>query len=97
MALGYTYDIIVKHINTEKSSRDLANDKYYFEVHRDATKNDVKSAVEKIFAVKVVKVNVNNRLGKVKGFRGRKGQRKSKRIAIVTLEKGQKINFDKIG
>lgn len=97
MTLGYIYDIIVKHINTEKSAKDLANNKYYFEVDKRATKKDVKDAIKKIFEVEVVKVNINNRKGKVKRFRGKMGQRKSVKIAIVTVKKGQNINFDKIG
>lgn len=97
MAISSIYDVIVRQINTEKSMRELAGGKYYFEVVKDANKDKVKKAVEKAFGVKVAKVNIMNRQGKVKRFRGREGQRKSVKIAIVTLEKGEKINFDKIG
>jgi len=97
MSLGSIYDIILRQINTEKSARELADNKYYFEVSKRADKNSVKKAVEKIFEVEVIKVNIMNRQGKVKRFRGQEGQRKSTKIAIVTVKKGQTINFDKLG
>jgi large subunit ribosomal protein L23 len=91
------YNIIKRQINTEKSAREMADGKHYFEVVREADKDSVKNAIEKIFEVKVLKINILNRQGKVKRFRGREGKRKSVKIAIVTLEKGQTINFDKLG
>jgi len=97
MALNSMYDLIIRQINTEKSARELAESKYYFEVTKDADKKNIKTAVEKIFNVEVLKVNMLNRQGKVKKFRGREGQRKSMKIAIVSVKKGQTINFDKIG
>jgi len=97
MAVNSIYDIIIRQINTEKSTRELADGKYYFEVTKDANKKNIKTAIEKIFGVEVLKVNVMNRIGKVKRFRGKEGQRKSIKIAVVSLKKGQTINFDKIG
>ena len=64
-----------------------------FKVNRDATKCDIKNAVEKIFKVKVAKVNVHNRSGKKKVFRGRYGKTSNEKIAIVTLSEGT-INFE---
>ena len=97
MALNTIYDLITRQINTEKSARELAESKYYFEVTKDANKKNLKIAVETIFGVEVLGINVLNRQGKVKKFRGKEGQRKSIKIAIVSLKKGQTINFDKIG
>jgi large subunit ribosomal protein L23 len=97
MALNSMYDIIIRQINTEKSARELADGKYYFEVVKNAGKDSVKSAVEKIFGVEVLKINISNRKGKVKRFKGKIGQRNSIKIAVVSLKKGQTINFDKIG
>lgn len=97
MAVNSIYDLIIRQINTEKSARELADSKYYFEVVKNANKENLKKAVEKIFEVEVLKVNIMNRQGKVKKFRGKEGQRKSIKIAIVTLKKGQTINFDKLG
>jgi len=97
MALNTIYDLIIRQINTEKSARELVESKYYFEVTKDANKKNLKIAVETIFGVEVLGINVLNRQGKVKKFRGKEGQRKSIKIAIVSLKKGQTINFDKIG
>lgn len=96
MSIGTVYDIILNVINTEKSARDLEANKYYFEVKRSATKVDVKNAVEKIFGVKVKAVNILNRDGKVKIFRRVEGRTKDTKRAIVTLEKGESINYNKV-
>ncbi|MDR3290358.1 MAG: 50S ribosomal protein L23 [Rickettsiales bacterium] len=96
MALGKEYDIIVRVITTEKSSRDLSLGKTTFEVVEEATKTDVKSAIEKIFGVKVESVNISKNDGKIKRFKGKIGQRNSVKKAIVTIEKGQNIDLTKL-
>ena len=80
------------HIS-EKSARlqELSN-QYVFEVSQDATKADVKSAVEQLFSVKVEAVNVVNVKGKQKSFRFRQGRRGNWRKAYVRLAEGQSID-----
>ncbi len=60
------YDVIVKPIITEQSMEDTENKKYVFQVALDATKIDIKRAVEEIFGVKVAKVNTIRMDGKEK-------------------------------
>jgi large subunit ribosomal protein L23 len=79
---------------SEKTARAQANDnQYVFKVASDATKADIKSAVEAMFKVKVDAVQVANIKGKSKGFRGRAGQRQGYRKAYVSLAEGQAIDF----
>jgi len=79
---------------SEKSARlsELSN-QYVFEVTQDATKADVKAAVEKMFNVKVERVTVLNVKGKTKGFKGRQGVRGNWRKAYVRLSEGQSIDL----
>ena len=58
------YDVIIKPVLTEKSYADIANKKYTFVVKKDATKPEIRKAVESIFGVKVLKVNTTNVSGK---------------------------------
>ena len=60
------YDVIIKPVLTEKSYADIASKKYTFVVKKDATKPEIKKAVEAIFGVKVKKVNTSNVGGKEK-------------------------------
>lgn len=78
---------------SEKSARlqELSN-QYVFEVAKDATKADVKQAVESLFNVKVEAVNVVNVKGKSKSFRFRAGRRGDWRKAYVRLAEGQSID-----
>lgn len=96
MSLGKEFDIIVKTLNTEKTARSVADNKVYFEVVNSANKNDIKAAVEKIFEVVVEGVNIINTLGKVKRFKGTLGKRSSVKKAVVTIKKGQDINFGRL-
>jgi len=79
---------------SEKTARiqEVAN-QYVFEVARDATKSDVKAAIEKMFNVKVEAVTVVNVKGKIKAFRGRTGNRGTWRKAYVRLGEGQSIDL----
>ena len=61
-------------------------------VSPDATKPQIKEAVERLFDVKVKSVNTLVTKGKVKMFRGRRGQRSDVKKAVVTLEEGQSID-----
>jgi large subunit ribosomal protein L23 len=87
------YDVIRAPRVSEKTARlqEISN-QYVFEVANDATKADVKAAVEQIFDVKVEAVNVVNVKGKNKAFRFRQGRRGDWRKAYVTLAEGQSID-----
>ena len=86
------YDVILRPLVTEKTTRGAEQNKIVFEISRDANKKDVKDAVEAIFGVEVTKVNTLNVEGKVKRFRGQVGQRQDYRKAVVTLAAGQNID-----
>ena len=60
------YDVIIKPVLTEKSYADIANKKYTFVVKKDATKPEIKKAIESIFGVKVESVNTAIVQGKEK-------------------------------
>jgi large subunit ribosomal protein L23 len=86
------YDVIIAPVITEKATMASEHNKVLFKVRKDATKPQIKEAVEKLFDVKVKKVNTLNRRGKVKVFKNRLGQRSDVKRAIVTLEEGQRID-----
>lgn len=78
---------------SEKTARiQEQSNQYVFEVAQDATKADIKSAVESLFSVKVEAVNVTNVKGKQKTFRNRAGRRGDWRKAYVRLAEGQSID-----
>ena len=87
------YDVIRAPIITEKSTMVSENNQVMFKVAITATKPDIKEAVERLFKVKVVAVNTLIRKGKLKRFRGVKGQQSDFKKAIVTLEQGQTIDI----
>lgn len=86
------YDVIVSPVITEKSSLAAEANQVVFNVARDASKTDIKRAVEGLFGVKVTSVNTTLRKGKVKRFRGHLGKQSDKKIAFVTLAEGQSID-----
>ncbi|EEX16978.1 MAG: 50S ribosomal protein L23 [Salipiger thiooxidans] len=86
------YDVIRKPIITEKSTMASENGAVVFEVSIDATKPQVKEAVEALFGVKVKAVNTTITKGKVKRFRGQIGRRNDVKKAYVTLEEGNTID-----
>jgi large subunit ribosomal protein L23 len=86
------YDIIVAPVITEKATIASEQNKVVFKVARDATKPQIKEAVEKLFDVKVKSVNTLNRPGKMKVFRGRFGMQQDSKRAVVTLEEGHRID-----
>ena len=86
------YDVIVSPVITEKATALSEHNKVVFKVRKDATKPQIKEAVEKLFDVKVMSVNTVLTKGKTKVFRGRLGQRSDVKKAIVTLESGQTID-----
>ena len=93
LAEARLYDVLVRPIVTEKSTRAAELNKVTFAIAPKATKKDVKAAVEALFKVDVTKVNTINVEGKIKRFRGKIGQRSTLRKAIVTLAAGQSIDL----
>jgi large subunit ribosomal protein L23 len=86
------YDVIVSPVITEKATNLSEQNKVVFKVKSDATKPQIKAAVEKLFDVKVKSVNTLVTKGKVKMFRGTRGQRSDVKKAVVTLDEGQTID-----
>lgn len=90
----HIYDILREPLITEKVT--IASEKqgkYAFKVHPEANKKQIKSAVEKIFSVHVVKVNTSNHQGKMRRVRFEPGRTPSWKKAIVTLKQGEKIDI----
>jgi large subunit ribosomal protein L23 len=87
------YDIVRNPVVTEKSTIASENGQVVFDVAVDATKPEIKAAVEALFSVKVKAVNTLVRKGKVKRFRGVIGKRKDIKKAVVTLVDGQTIDI----
>ena len=77
---------------TEKSTAASEQNKVVFRVARNATKPQIKAAVEKLFDVKVESVNTIVRKGKNKVFRGAQGRQGDVKNAVVTLAEGQRID-----
>ena len=86
------YDVIVSPVITEKATALSEHNKVVFKVRSDATKPQIKEAVERLFDVKVKSVNTLVTKGKVKMFRGTRGQRSDVKKAVVTLQEGQTID-----
>ena len=86
------YDVIKKPVITEKATMASENGAVVFQVAMDATKPQIKEAVESVFGVKVKAVNTTITKGKVKRFRGRLGERKDVKKAYVTLAEGNAID-----
>jgi large subunit ribosomal protein L23 len=88
------HQIIVRPLVTEKGMhRSTRNNAYAFEVHRLATKSDVRHAVEELFNVKVLRVHTQNRKGKPRRTRFKAGTTGNWKKAIVTLDSEHRINF----
>jgi large subunit ribosomal protein L23 len=90
-ALKY-YDTIIAPVITEKATLLSEQNKVVFRVPLAATKKEIKTAVEKLFNVKVGAVNTIRRKGKTKSFRGVPGQRSDTKNAVVTLLEGYSID-----
>jgi large subunit ribosomal protein L23 len=86
------YDVIVAPMVTEKSTRVSEHNQVVFKVRMDATKSEIKAAIEGLFGVKVTAVNTLVQKGKMKRFKGRVGFRSDFKKAIVTLVEGQNID-----
>ena len=86
------YDVIVAPVITEKSTSASEFNQVVFKVRRDATKPQIKAAIEQLFGVKVLAVNTLTRKGKTKTFRGIPGRQQDVKKAVVRLAEGEKID-----
>ncbi len=92
ISLERAFSIIKKPITTEKSTNLQQFNQYSFVVSKDCNSYEIKDAIEKIFKVKVNKVNTSILRGKGKTFKGQFGFRKDTKKAIVTLDEGNTID-----
>jgi large subunit ribosomal protein L23 len=93
------YHIVIRPLVTEKSTHQSQTSTkkhgatYSFEVHRDASKLQVRDAIEKIYGVKVVDVRTMNRVGKSRRFRFRYGKAHPSKKAVITLDSNSAIDL----
>ncbi len=87
------YDIIRSPLITEKATTLSEQGQIGFRVALDATKPEIRAAIEGLFGVKVVAVNTLVQKGKAKRFRNRPGRRSDVKKAFVTLAPGQSIDL----
>jgi len=87
-------EVLIRPLITEQSSiLQAEQNKYTFEVHRDATKIDIRNAVEQMFDVSVKSVRTMNCLGKERRVGRSTGRRRDWKKAIVTLPEGEMIDM----
>ena len=89
---GRMYEIIRRPVITEKATLITEHNQVTFTVPLDASKPEIKAAIEELFKVKVKAINTLRQKGKVKRFKGRLGKRNDAKKAIVTLAEGQSID-----
>ena len=88
------YEIVIEPLITEKGMRQVEHhNSYTFRVHKNANKHKISEAVEKIYKVKVSKVNVLNVCGKKRRVRYKAGMTSDWKKAVVRLEEGYSINL----
>ena len=85
--------LLAPHISEKSTLLAEEQNQHVFRVAPDATKSEVKTAVEEIFKVKVERVRILNTKGKVKRFGGRLGKRSDIRKAYITLAAGNDIEL----
>lgn len=86
------YDIVRHPIITEKSTNASEHGQVFFEVPLNASKPEIKAAIENLFSVKVTAVNTSVLKGKTKRFRQQLGRRVDRKKAMVTLAEGSNID-----
>ena len=86
------YETIIAPVITEKATLASESNQFVFKVARNATKPQIKAAIEKLFDVKVMAVNTLVRKGKSKVFRGMRGKQQDVKKAVVTLADGYRID-----
>ena len=92
MSAPTVYDVILAPVITEKATAVSEFNQVVFKVRRDATKPQIKAAIEELFKVKVLSVNTLTRKGKTRTFRGIKGKQQDVKKAIVRLAEGDRID-----
>ncbi len=92
MAKIDAYDIILRPVISEKSTLASEYNQVMFDVRKEASKPQIKQAVEGLFDVSVLAVNTIRQQGKRKRFRGVMGKRSDYKKAIVTLADGDSID-----
>ncbi len=85
------HDVILAPVLSEKAVSGIAQSKYVFFVHPHAGRTEIKEAVETVFNVDVVKINLLKVHGKEKRLGRQAGRRPTRKKAIVTLKPGQRI------
>ena len=93
MSTERNYDVLVGPLVTEKATMLSEHGQIAFRVRLDATKAEIRRAVEKLFDVKVTAVNTLRVKGKTKLFRGRRGRRSGYKKAIITLAEGESVDY----
>ena len=91
-AIEAHYNTLIAPVITEKSTIAAENNQVVFQTRLEATKPEIKEAVETLFKVKVKAVNTLRVKGKSKQFRGRAYTRSTVKKAVVTLEEGHSID-----
>ena len=95
------YDVILSPVVTEKATMSSQHNQVIFRVARNATKPEIKEAVERLFNVKVTGVNTLNRPGKRRRIRTKTaqfwGKRPDTKRAIVSLAAGERIDIGGLG
>ena len=86
-------DSIISPVITEKATAQSEQNKVTFKIHKNASKKSIKKSIEKIFKVKVIKINTINKKNKKKIIRGKIGKKRGFKKALVTLKKGQSIDL----
>jgi large subunit ribosomal protein L23 len=86
------YDIVVKPVITEKSTLVSEYNQVVFQVAKDATKPQIKAAIEALYGVKVLAVNTMVAKGKTKRWRGQEYRRSDVKKAVVTVADGDRID-----
>lgn len=87
------YQVIRNPLITEKATMLSEHGQFVFRVAPDATKPEIKAAIEGLFGVSVLSVNTLVQKGKTKRFKGRPGRRSDVKKAFVKLAAGQSIDF----
>lgn len=85
------HDVILAPVLSEKAVAGIENSRYTFYVHPHANRTQIKEAVQQVFEVDVMKINLIKQRGKVKRLGRYEGREKNRKKAIVTLKPGQRI------
>jgi large subunit ribosomal protein L23 len=89
----HPFEVLRRPVVTEKVTRQIAKNQYTFEVALEATKIQIKEAVELAFNVTVVDVNTSRIMGKRRRLGRKSGMTPTWKKAVVTIQAGQKIEF----